>query len=362
MSTFGLTSFITSLDQIGTDLKVGASITEDKEYFFIIGKDGDGEYNVISYIYSCALGQSVGDLIGATEPIPGVPSSEDVLKEIRGTYDQVASVFEEAGKNGSKVQFINTIELMSWELFEYKVVGMHAKKNLLALPLIVELINGALKDGANYSFKKSGKILASYPKYQKSIATFIEDVMLYPKNENPEVELTRKSLNRIPSLTYSGVTSLIRFPDSYPETKFYEAFIPDTFDDLISFLLNRYIFNFHFYCCANCRRYFAFRTDTTTKNCSRVIESAHYLKDIGRTCKDVGRLRAHVRGLYSNETQVLYQRNYKATFARKTKGKISEEHFLKWGEKAREMRDKCLAGEISYDELEKWFYDNYLRE
>ena len=93
-----------------------------------------------------------------------------------------------------------------------------------------------------------------------------------------------------------------------------------------------------------------------------MIETARYTKDIGKTCFDVGRLRSHVRGLYSDETQVLYQRNYKATFARKKKGQVSEDHFAAWSEVARAMRDLCLAGEISYDELEKWFKDNYLRE
>ncbi|MBO4636760.1 MAG: hypothetical protein J5685_06400, partial [Clostridiales bacterium] len=142
----------------------------------------------------------------------------------------------------------------------------------------------------------------------------------------------------------------------------FEAFIPDTYDDLISYLLNRYAISFHFYCCSNCRRYFAFKNETLTKNCHRIIETASYAKDIGKTCLAVGRLRSHSRGLYSDATQKLYQRNYKAAFSRKKNGSVAEESFTVWGEQARQMRDKCLAGDISYEELERWFRDNYLKE
>ena len=222
-------------------------------------------------------------------------------------------------------------------------------------------MSGYIKDGKDYSFKKSDRILSALKKYQKSLAIFAEDVMLYEKNTDPAEALTRIDIGKIPSLSFSGYTTLINF-NLGTEKRLTEAFIPDTFDDLISYLLNRYVLNYHFYCCANCRRYFAFSSNSMTKNCSRVIESAHYLKDIGRTCHEVGRLRAHTRGLYSDETQLLYQRNYKAAFARKKKGQISEENFTKWGEEARQMRDRCINGDISYDDLEQWFLNNYLKD
>lgn len=363
MLTIRNISHIESLDQIGNDLKVGVSISEDKEFFFLIGKDSTGAYSIISQVYTCNLGESVGDLVGAVEHIPGVPEATEVFSEIKGKLIEMQTLFRSLPQRVNRAKLMNTILFFSRDLFEYRTDGATTKKNLLALPLIVEIMNGAQKDGSGYNFKKCDKLLASMKKYQKTIATFSEDILLYPDVKNPKKVVMKNGVDhRYPSIDYSGLTTVIQLPVEHSQHDVYEAFIPDSFDDLIAYLLNRYVLNFHFYCCANCRRYFAFRTDSKIKNCSRVIESANYLKDIGRTCRDVGRLRAHVRGLYSNETQILYQRNYKAAFARLKRGKISEDNFTAWSEKAREMRDKCLEGDISYDELETWFMDNYLRE
>ena len=354
---FGKLTFIESMDQIGTDPKVGVSIDGDKEYFFIACKDNDGDYTKCFKIYSCDIGTSVGDLIGAVEPIPGIPTSDKVYDSIEKVYVNLREWIISLDHEEDRAKLINSIFFMSSEALYGRVNDNAFEKNLLALPLFIEVISGCIKDGINYNFKKSDKILSSLKKYQKPLAVFAEDVMLYDKNTDPKAALTQIDISRIPPISFSGYTTLL-----FIDTQITEAFIPDTFDDLIAYLLNRYILNYHFYCCANCRRYFAFKTDTKNKSCTRIIESAHYMKDIGRTCRDVGRLRSHVRGLYSNETHALYQRNYKATFARKSKGQITEEHFAAWSETARQMRDKCINGDISYDELEQWFFNNYLRE
>ena len=359
--TFGDMTFIETPEDIGTDLKVGVSFLNDREYFFVVGKDADGQYNNLSLCYSCNVGLSVGDLIGAVESVPGVMSSTEVMAAISEKYDEIRNLVSGQKKHQNKVKMVNSIVLMSNDLFHNNVVDVPFNKNLLALPLFVEVMSGYIKDGKDYSFKKSDRILSALKKYQKSLAIFAEDVMLYEKNTDPAEALTQIDIGKIPSLSFSGYTTLINF-NLGTEKRITEAFIPDTFDDLISYLLNRYVLNYHFYCCANCRRYFAFSSNSMTKNCTRVIESAHYLKDIGRTCHEVGRLRAHTRGLYSDETQLLYQRSYKAAFARKKKGQISEKNFTKWSEEARQMRDKCINGDISYDELEQWFMDNYLKE
>lgn len=353
--------YFDSLDQLGTDLKVGVAFEKGREYYFIVGKDTDGQYNNFYKTYRCCVGEAVGDLIGSVEPVPGVPSPEKVLETITEQYTGLKNYIGKLNKKTDRAALVNYTIFTYNELIYGPLAGTENRRNLLALPLFAEVMSGLIKDGGSYNFKKSDRILTALKKYQKSLAAFAEDVMLYDRNTNPSLALTRIDQHRIPAISYSGYTTLTCY-EPEPEFKFVEAFIPDTFDDLISYLMNRYVRDYHFYCCSNCRRYFAFTTDTVTKNCMRVIESAHYLKDIGRTCKDVGRLRSHTRGLYSNETQILYQRSYKATFARKAKGQITEEHFSEWSEKARQMRDKCLNGDISYDELEQWFIDNYLTE
>ena len=356
-------TFIHSLEELGTDLRVGVSLYDGKEIYYITGIDADNPDRLVPMSFTCSSGVAMGDLIGPVEHIDNIPDPKEIISSIEETYSEIKSLVlsvDSIDDPIDKVKIINTILLISERLFTSKV-GSTENRNLLALPLIVEVISGIIKSGSKYNFKKSDKILASLKKYQKSLSYFAEEVMFYEKNSDPAIALSKIDWNKIPSLSYSGqITLMLNSP--YSEPKYFESFLPATFDDLISYLCSRYVQFSHFQCCSNCRRYFAFATDSKIKNCPRVIETARYTKDIGKTCFDVGRLRSHVRGLYSDETQVLYQRNYKATFARKKKGQVSEDHFAAWSEVARAMRDLCLAGEISYDELEKWFKDNYLRE
>ena len=347
-------TFIHSLEELGTDLRVGVSLYDGKEIYYITGSQsntvfGERRTKIVAWHVTCS------------------PCYRGCCL-FRTCYNARAA--EHAAEISSRRYCCrhykhsqhtrDTILLISERLFTSKV-GSTENRNLLALPLIVEVISGIIKSGSKYNFKKSDKILASLKKYQKSLSYFAEEVMFYEKNSDPAIALSKIDWNKIPSFSYSGQTTLM-LNSPYSEPKYVESFLPETFDDLISYLCSRYVQFSHFQCCSNCRRYFAFATDSKIKNCPRVIETARYTKDIGKTCFDVGRLRSHVRGLYSDETQVLYQRNYKATFARKKKGQVSEDHFAAWSEVARAMRDLCLAGEITYDELEKWFKDNYLRE
>ena len=59
--------------------------------------------------------------------------------------------------NQNKVKMVNSIVLMSNDLFHSNVVDVPFNKNLLALPLFVEVMSGYIKDGKDYSFKKSGE-------------------------------------------------------------------------------------------------------------------------------------------------------------------------------------------------------------
>ena len=350
---------IYSLDELGTDIRVGITMSDGKELFFVTGKDENGPDDLVPMSFTCGYGVAFGDLIGSVEPMDGIPDPEKAMSSIEETYEAIKALVRST-RSRDKVDMINAVLSTSNRLFKSEVDSSDSR-NLLALPLLVEVISGIVKSGKKYNFKTSDKILSSLKKYQKSLTVFAEDVMLYDKNNEPAIALTKIDRNKIPSLSYSGLTSVM-VNNPYSGPKYIETFVPDTFDDLISYLCNKYVQYYHFQCCSNCRRYFAFATDSKIKNCPRVIETARYEKDIGKTCFAVGHLRSHVRNLYSDETQILYQRNYKATFARKKKGQVSEDHFAAWSEVARAMRDLCLAGEISYDELEKWFKDNYLRE
>lgn len=342
-------------DKIKTEVKIGISFVEDKEYFIFFDPD-----NEIIHTISMGAGIALGDLIGGTEPVPGILSGDKI-------YDQITDVYETVIANirSSKAKKIDTIvdNIASdfAPLITINLLNTQSFKNLLCLPLMAEVMSDVIRNGKNASFKKSEKVLRSLKKYRKPLQYFAEEVMLYSKNPDPRQAYINVDKDKIPSTVYSGTTKFVTLKSPSDE-RIYEAFIPDSFDDLISYMVSRYILNYHFYCCSNCKRYFAFVSDGVTKNCTRVLENPSYFKDIGKMCLDVGRLRSRNRELYSDKTQILFQRQYKATFARKKHGKISEDNFVKWSEQARTMRDKAISGDITYNDLEKWFKDNYLRE
>lgn len=351
-------TFYGPLEYLGREVSVAVTFSEDNEIFMLVTKDSNGKFGEVISTHTCSLGESFGDLVGSIEKVTGVPDSEAVIDLFSSTYADIkASVMNAEEDNVS--QRINTVVLLGGQVLMPSTYSNTVRKNLLFLPLMAEMISGLIRDGKEYDFKSSDALLDLIKASQNKIATFIDRVMLYDKHPDPLSSLTTIGLPSIPHTTFSGTSGL--FTEDKGRT-FFKAFIPNTYDDLIGYLAYTYLNEYHFYCCANCRRYFAFKTDSVTKNCSRIIEFANYANDIGKTCHDVGRMRSNSRKAYQDDTQILYQRNYKAAFGRKAYGKISEESFAKWGAEARLMRDKCLAGEISYDELKQWFIDNYLRE
>lgn len=345
------------LKSFANDVKVGVSISDNKESYFFAFKDQNGRYSALSKTYSCDIGIAMGNLIGPAEDIANVPTSKEIYSSIENEYFQLKDTIQSSTQ--SKFELITTVLSACDNFVSYKSGTNDRYTNLLILPLYAEILNGIIKDGVSYDFKKSDKVLKAIRLSQKKLSVFASEVMLYDNSPRPaETLISTDILHRIPSFTYSGITTLVILENGTLK----ETFISNSFDELISYLVCKYAQNYHFFCCANCRRYFAFSTDSKTKNCSRYIETSNYANDIGKTCHEVGRHRSLSRTLYSDNILKIYQRFYKTAFARKAAGKVSDKNFVDWSILAREQRDKCVKGDITSDQLLEWFEKNNLKE
>lgn len=375
-----------SFDDIGTDIRVGVMLKEDKEYYFLLGKNMEGKYsipvtlNVLEYgspVYGkCDSGNSLCDFIGAIEETYGVTTGIDIINELKEALDYIEAVHT---GDGSPLETARIALRQFQDFCTYGYGDMltnpkrdpkYNKQCMIVLPLLAEILNGLKEKGKDYNFNNCKKLFNKIKASQKSIASFANDIMLFENNKYPRAAYGNAdlSVHDYPSTDYAGITRIFDNPwidnyDGEDDRSIGDLFLADSYDDLVSFFVNKYLTNgLHFYLCPNCNRYFAFTSDTKTKYCSRPILIANKANDVGKTCREVGRLRSRTRKIFGIDANKLYQQNYAKAFYRKNKGEISEDAFTVWGAAARKQRDMCLEGTITYQELEQWFLNNKLTE
>lgn len=100
--------------------------------------------------------------------------------------------------------------------------------------------------------------------------------------------------------------------------------------------------------CKNCKRYFAISGRISAEYCDRPID------DKGRTCKDMGAINLWNEKRKDDDIFKVYRREYKKRFGWIKAGKIEQEEFYAWSEKAREEKTRCDNGEISLQEFTEW--------
>jgi len=131
---------------------------------------------------------------------------------------------------------------------------------------------------------------------------------------------------------------------------FAETFYPETIHDILNFFVRACIARQQpFRLCKSCGRYFTV-THGAAEYCNR------FFGDTGRTCKEVGSVKAYQRKLEDEDNLALklYNRAYKTHFARIKYRKITREEFQKWAKTARKFRDEVMRGERALEDFEKW--------
>lgn len=128
-------------------------------------------------------------------------------------------------------------------------------------------------------------------------------------------------------------------------------FIPKSPNDLINYILMNYInAGIHFRKCEYCERYFALMDGYKSEYCTRTIEGL----DFGKTCRAHGKILRYGKKVKNDPVRSYYTRSYRAHNARVKNGIMSRDEFDVWAKKAQEMRDKCIQGQISLEEMKAW--------
>lgn len=130
---------------------------------------------------------------------------------------------------------------------------------------------------------------------------------------------------------------------------FTEVLYPKNIYDMIDYFVREFVkLEQPVRVCKNCNRYFALSGRSDTEYCNRSID------DKGRTCRDVGSIKAWTEKRKDDDVFKVYRREYKKRFGWIKAGKIEQDAFYAWSENTREKKAKCDAGEISFQEFQDW--------
>jgi hypothetical protein len=71
-------------------------------------------------------------------------------------------------------------------------------------------------------------------------------------------------------------------------------------------------------------------------------------------CRDIGAFRQWTKKQSDDPVFKVYRREYKKRFAWIKAGRISDEAFYAWSERARAEKKKCDRGVITLEEFKRW--------
>lgn len=104
--------------------------------------------------------------------------------------------------------------------------------------------------------------------------------------------------------------------------------------------------------CKNCGRYFAQTGRVSAEYCERPVPKGQ------QRCRDIGALKQWTIRQEGNDAFKAYRKEYKKRFAWIKSGRITDEAFYAWSEKAREEKKKCDQDIISLEEFRQWLKES----
>ena len=128
-----------------------------------------------------------------------------------------------------------------------------------------------------------------------------------------------------------------------------ETYVLNSLRDYLQFELIKFVLSdLPLLQCQNCGRIFIPRGRPDVKYCDKVAE--------GETlpCDAIGALRVYKNKTADDPIFKAFNRAYKRMNSRIKYKTLSQQEFYEWSEKARAMREKCISGELSLEEFNKW--------
>ena len=126
-----------------------------------------------------------------------------------------------------------------------------------------------------------------------------------------------------------------------------EVLHPSDMMDIVDYLLREIVRReTSFRRCRNCGKFFPLTVHGNTEFCKKLFQ------DNGKTCREISSQTKWREKVAANPAMLLYNKYYKTRFSCIPAGQISREDFKLWAEKAREMRDLAMKGEMTLEEYE----------
>ena len=189
------------------------------------------------------------------------------------------------------------------------------------------------------------------PLYQKQIQRFFELVLdVDSAGREPQAQAAKNYTYDMPR--DPGLFSFRPIPLSFEPVEpgrcspvLYSSSIRDMIDYSLRSCVER---NITVRRCKNCGRYFAQTGRVSAEYCGRPVPEGQ------QRCRDIGALKQWTLRQAGNDAFKVYRKEYKRRFAWIKAGRITDQQFYDWSERARAEKDNCEQGFISHKELEAW--------
>ena len=189
------------------------------------------------------------------------------------------------------------------------------------------------------------------PLYQKQIQRFF-DLVLDVDTAGREPQLQASKNYTYDNPNDSGLFKFHPIPLSFEPVEYqkcspvlYSASISDMIDYSLRSCVERGITVRR---CKNCGRYFPQTGRVSAEYCERPVPKGQ------QRCREIGALKQWTLRQANNDAFKAYRKEYKKRFAWIKAGRITDQQFYDWSERARAEKDKCEQGLISLKELEAW--------
>ena len=189
------------------------------------------------------------------------------------------------------------------------------------------------------------------PLYQKQIQRFF-DLVLDVDTAGREPQLQASKNYTYDNPNDSGLFKFHPIPLSFEPVEYqkcspvlYSASISDMIDYSLRSCVERGITVRR---CKNCGRYFPQTGRVSAEYCERPVPKGQ------QRCREIGALKQWTLRQANNDAFKAYRKEYKKRFAWIKAGRITDQQFYDWSERARAEKDKCEQGIISLKELEDW--------
>ncbi len=208
-------------------------------------------------------------------------------------------------------------------------------------------------DVSRLSEAKKKRLASDAAALQKKLETFFSDVLdALPERKSLQEKLAEYAAAQDAHDRFS-FSALSTSYEKVAQSVFTEVLYPKSIEEIAEFFVRECLRReLRFRRCKSCGKYFALTGYSNTEYCDRLFG------DSDKTCKEAGAVRLYRTKIIADPKIQAYNRAYKKRFAWIKYKKISKEAFYKWSERARAQRDRCLAGEITLEELEKWLREN----